>query len=64
MNEVTSTCESGWDFSSRFMDKGLAMKNLKTTNVAPVDLNAIICRNFKILSDGFLHAGITDVTKL
>ncbi len=37
--DVRAACESGWDFSSRWLDGGL--KTIRTTELLPVDLNAL-----------------------
>ncbi|CAL4105152.1 unnamed protein product, partial [Meganyctiphanes norvegica] len=52
--ELKSGAESGWDYSTRwFMKEGHtkgSLKDLKTTSIAPVDLNSMICMNARILS--------------
>ncbi|KAL3100672.1 hypothetical protein niasHT_020951 [Heterodera trifolii] len=65
---VASTAESGWDFSSRFMKKDNSNKanpwnlvNLQTTDLLPVDLNALICGNLRML--GELYSKIGDNAK-
>ncbi|VDP05555.1 unnamed protein product [Soboliphyme baturini] len=55
-SNIASACESGWDFSSRWIDMNFGpvdMHNMRTTEVVPADLNAIICGNNHKL--GFLH---------
>ncbi|KDO18672.1 trehalase [Saprolegnia parasitica CBS 223.65] len=39
---IIAAAESGWDFSSRWFEDGKTMKSLYTTQVVPVDLNAIM----------------------
>lgn len=39
--ELRAGAESGWDFSSRWLD-GAALPSIRTTAIAPVDLNAFL----------------------
>ncbi|XP_015594366.1 trehalase isoform X3 [Cephus cinctus] len=53
--ELKTAAESGWDFSSRWFildgtNKG-NLTNLKTRYIVPVDLNAIIYRNARLLGE-------------
>jgi len=48
---IAAAAESGWDFSSRWFADGTNMKTIATALIAPVDLNAFICNNAKILSE-------------
>ena len=59
---MKSGAESGWDFSSRWViaDEGHNEGNLShisTRNVIPVDLNAFICMNARMLSEMFRRVG-------
>ncbi|WP_245626036.1 trehalase family glycosidase, partial [Haloparvum sedimenti] len=38
--DVRAACESGWDFSSRWLADGADMASIRTTEIVPVDLNA------------------------
>ncbi|VDK70041.1 unnamed protein product [Litomosoides sigmodontis] len=49
LQDIASTAESGWDFSSRWFTDRRTVKTIETTNVLPVDLNALLCWNVKIL---------------
>ncbi len=40
---VRAAAESGWDFSSRWMRDPADLTTLETTDLAPVDLNALLC---------------------
>ncbi|XP_065920770.1 trehalase-like isoform X2 [Dysidea avara] len=46
---LASAAESGWDFSSRWLDTEGPMADqlasIRTTSVVPVELNAILCQN-------------------
>jgi alpha,alpha-trehalase len=39
---VRSAAESGWDFSSRWFEDGKTIQTIKTTDLAAVDLNALM----------------------
>ncbi len=49
--EICAAAESGWDFSSRWMDEGNAMRSLRTTRVLPADLNALLAKSERIVSE-------------
>jgi alpha,alpha-trehalase len=40
--DVRATAESGWDFSSRWLRDPSDLRTLETTELAPVDLNALL----------------------
>lgn len=40
--QIRSACESGWDFSSRWMDDVQDLSSTRTTDIIPVDLNALL----------------------
>ncbi|XP_072094258.1 trehalase isoform X2 [Mobula birostris] len=53
--ELKTGAESGWDFSSRWFidsngENNGTLKNTKTRQIIPVDLNSILCRNERILA--------------
>lgn len=48
--DVRAACESGWDFSSRWLDDGQSMSSIRTTRVLPVDLNAILFKLESVLA--------------
>ncbi|MBQ4834982.1 trehalase family glycosidase [Pseudoalteromonas luteoviolacea] len=39
---IRAACESGWDFSSRWLQEPDNLKTIITTHIAPVDLNALL----------------------
>ncbi|CAG0914191.1 unnamed protein product [Notodromas monacha] len=62
-NNLHSACESGWDFSSRWFKPTAGntvgtLINTKTRDILPVDLNALICYNARVLAD--FYAMVTD----
>jgi alpha,alpha-trehalase len=40
--EIRAACESGWDFSSRWMADNKHLHSLETTSLLPVDLNCLM----------------------
>ncbi len=56
--DLRAACESGWDFSSRWLDESRSLQSIRTTEIVPVDLNTLmlhlerrIARNFEMLGD-------------
>ena len=39
---IRAACESGWDFSSRWLDASLSLSSIATSDILPVDLNALL----------------------
>jgi alpha,alpha-trehalase len=39
---IRAACESGWDFSSRWMADATRLDSLETTSIVPVDLNSLM----------------------
>lgn len=56
-SNVASAAETGWDFSTRwFAQEGPGMhdmKSIRTWSIVPVDLNAFMCVNMRILASFF-----------
>ena len=48
--DVRAACESGWDFSSRWLADRQSMATIRTTNVIPVDLNSLMYNFEKTLA--------------
>lgn len=40
--DLRAACESGWDFSSRWFGDPRSIRTIRTTEVVPVDLNALL----------------------
>ncbi|WP_414828823.1 alpha,alpha-trehalase TreF [Alteromonas sp. H39] len=40
--DLRAACESGWDFSSRWFNGGSSLKEVCTSQIVPVDLNALL----------------------
>ncbi|KAJ7285402.1 hypothetical protein O6H91_Y335800 [Diphasiastrum complanatum] len=41
-HDIASAAESGWDFSSRWMQNGHDLSSMRTSSIVPVDLNAFL----------------------
>ena len=48
---VRAACESGWDFSSRWLANANALETIRTTEIIPVDLNALLVTLEQTLAD-------------
>ncbi|OQV14359.1 Trehalase [Hypsibius exemplaris] len=57
---IGAGAESGWDFSTRWMDTQDADFNtIRTHTIVPVDLNALLCAHERILGDYYTLTGNT-----
>lgn len=57
---IRAACESGWDFSSRWLADGRSLATIRTTDLLPVDLNAIIFHLESTLAEFCFRAGRLD----
>jgi alpha,alpha-trehalase len=57
---IRAACESGWDFSSRWLANGHSLATIRTTDVLPVDLNAIVFHLESTLAETCGSAGRLD----
>ncbi|XP_047733717.1 LOW QUALITY PROTEIN: trehalase [Prionailurus viverrinus] len=58
--ELKAGAESGWDFSSRWLVKGLnpnLLSSIQTSKLVPVDLNAFLCQAEELMSDFYSRPG-------
>lgn len=42
LRDLRAGAESGWDFSSRWLADGISLTSIHTTDIVPVDLNALL----------------------
>lgn len=42
MRDLRAAAESGWDFSSRWLDDGRTLATIRTTRLVPIDLNSLM----------------------
>jgi alpha,alpha-trehalase len=50
--DLRAGAESGWDYSSRWMADGKTLATIRTTAIAPVDLNSLLFGLEKAISEG------------
>ena len=48
---LRAACESGWDFSSRWLDGNGGLESIRTLDIAPVDLNSLLYFHETLLFD-------------
>jgi alpha,alpha-trehalase len=48
--EIRAACESGWDFSSRWLAEPHSMDSIRTTRVLPVELNCLLHELERVLA--------------
>lgn len=51
---IRAACESGWDFSSRWLSDGENLISIQTTDILPVDLNCLIYNIEALISQLYL----------
>lgn len=54
---VRAAAESGWDFSSRWFRDGNTLASIHTTDIIPVDLNALLYHLEQVLAEAFAESG-------
>lgn len=59
---LKASAESGWDFSSRWMD-GNDLSTIHTSDIVPVDLNCLMWHLEDMLADLYLRKGDADKAK-
>ena len=55
--DLRAACESGWDFSQRWFAEGSDFSTIRTSKIAPVDLNSILYHTEYVLSELYLAVG-------
>ncbi|KAM9036648.1 trehalase isoform 2-T2 [Sarcophilus harrisii] len=55
--ELKGGAESGWDFSSRWFIGSNYLLDIKTSQIVPVDLNAILCQAENLMSTFYSQLG-------
>lgn len=58
--DLRAACESGWDFSSRWLADGQSLNTIQTTEIIPVDLNALLYNLEIQLQKAYLETGKND----
>jgi alpha,alpha-trehalase len=54
---LRATAESGWDFSSRWLEDGETLGTVRTLSILPVDLNSLLVHLEQTLSEAYLLTG-------
>ena len=62
--ELRAGAESGWDFSSRWLDGGNRLSAIRVTDIAPVDLNCLMQHLEMVLSKAYGLSGDSAKAKL
>lgn len=55
--DIRAAAESGWDFSGRWFKDHAKMTTIHTTDIIPVDLNALLYHHERILAEAYQQAG-------
>jgi alpha,alpha-trehalase len=55
--DIRSACESGWDFTSRWLEDPQRLETIHTTDIIPVDLNALLYNLERTLAEAHRVAG-------
>lgn len=50
---VRAAAESGWDFSSRWLEDGSSLESIYTADILPVDLNCLLLKLEQAIARGF-----------
>jgi len=54
---LRAACESGWDFSSRWLEDGRTLATIHTTEIIPVDLNCLLYHLERMLAISYGISG-------
>lgn len=60
---IRSACESGWDFSSRWLADQQSLETIETTSIIPVDLNVLLWNLENVIAKGCLLANEAKLSK-
>jgi alpha,alpha-trehalase len=59
---IRAACESGWDFSSRWLTDAQSLASIQTTKIIPVDLNCLLYKQERLLCEYYLALGEKEVS--
>jgi alpha,alpha-trehalase len=54
---IRAACESGWDFSSRWLADADSLASIRTTRILPIDLNCLLYKQEVLLSEYYSMLG-------
>ncbi len=60
---LRSACESGWDFSSRWLEEPDDLSSIQTTDIIPVDLNALLYHLETTLAKAYELSGNLEINQ-
>lgn len=63
-SDLRTACESGWDFSSRWFSDPQKLATIHTTDIIPVDLNALLYNLEMVLAKGNTLSGNQEAANL
>jgi len=63
-SDLRAACESGWDFSSRWFSDPQKLATIHTTDIIPVDLNALLYNLELLLAKGNIISGNPEAANL
>ncbi len=58
--DLRAACESGWDFSSRWLEDAADLSSVRTTRLIPVDLNCLLFHLEKSLARSYQLSGLAE----
>ncbi len=58
---IRAAAESGWDFSTRWMDSTAKLENIETTDIIPVDLNCLLYHLEQTIAKSYQLQGKKDL---
>ena len=61
--DIRAACESGWDFSTRWLDCSAQLEGIETTAVIPVDLNVLMYLLESTLAKAYTASGRLDAAE-
>jgi alpha,alpha-trehalase len=61
---IRAAAESGWDFSSRWLKDGESMDSIHTTDIIPVDLNALLYHLERVIAKIYSLLGDTGESEI
>jgi len=59
---IRAACESGWDFSARWLADAQSLASIRTTKIIPIDLNCLLYKQEILLCDYYLALGNKEVS--
>ncbi len=59
---IRAACESGWDFSSRWLGDGNSLRTIETAHILPVDLNCLLWNLEDTISKAYSRKGHKDLS--